>query len=145
MIAGRHVSAVALAAAALAAHGCTEVEEAAVEGYEPAKLADVEGSDVKRITLTREGAARTGLRTVAVRERGAHRVVPYSALLYDGEGGTFVYTADGPLTFVKAPVDVARIEGDRVLITGGPPAGSRTVTTGTAEVNGAEHEIAGSH
>jgi multidrug efflux pump subunit AcrA (membrane-fusion protein) len=132
-----------VAVAALSA--CSEVESTSAPGYEPSKLHEVEGSDVKQVTLTPEGAKRTGLRTAAVRRSGDHRVVPYSALIYDGEGRTFVYTSPQPLTFLRAPVVVDRIEGDRVLLTRGPEAGRRVVTTGAAEVYGSELEIGGSH
>jgi hypothetical protein len=141
----RLAAALAPIVAAVALSGCTEVESAAVEGYEPAKLHEVEGSEAKQVTFTKEGAQRTGLRTAPARESGAHLVVPYSALIYEGEGGTFVYTAPTPLSFLRAAVVVDRIEGDRVLLTEGPAAGSQVVTTGTAEVYGAELEIAGSH
>jgi hypothetical protein len=131
--------------AAVALSGCTEVESADVEGYEPSKLEDVEGSEVKQVTLTEEGAARAGVQTAPVRRSGERRVLPYSALLYDGEGGTFVYTAPKPLSFLRADVVVDRIDGGRVLLTDGPAVGSRVVTTGAAEVYGSELEIAGSH
>jgi multidrug efflux pump subunit AcrA (membrane-fusion protein) len=96
------------------------------------------------VTLTAEGAERAGLQTASVRRSGDHRVVPYSALIYDGEGRTFVYTAPTPRTFLRSPVVVDRIEGDRVLLTDGPAAGSRVVTTGAAEVYGTELDVAGS-
>ncbi|MGH2969904.1 MAG: hypothetical protein ACRDK0_12690 [Solirubrobacteraceae bacterium] len=141
----RHAAALALIAAGVALPGCTEVESATVEGYEPAKLEKVEGSELKQVTLTPEGAERTGLRTAPASQSGAHRVVPYSALLYDREGKPFVYTAPKPLSFLRAAVVVDRIEGGRVLLTDGPPAGSLVVTTGAAEVYGTELEIAGSN
>ena len=125
--------------------GCSEVEEATVDGYQPAKLEAVGGSDFQRVTLTAEGAERTDLRTENVRRSGTHRVVPYAALLYDGAGQAFVYTSEKPLTFLRSDVDVARIVGDRVLLTAGPPAGSAVVTVGATEVYGTELEIAGSH
>ena len=136
---------VALIVAGVAPAGCTEVEPAEEAGYEPATLQAVEGSELKQVTLTAEGAERTGLRTAPVRRSGDHRVVPYSALIYDGEGKTFVYTAPKPRSFLRAAVVVDRIEGDRVLLTDGPAAGSRVVTIGASEVYGAELDVAGSH
>jgi hypothetical protein len=136
---------VALIVAGVAPSGCTEVEPAEEAGYEPATLQAVEGSELKQVTLTAEGAERTGLRTAPVRRSGDHRVVPYSALIYDGEGKTFVYTAPKPRSFLRAAVVVDRIEGDRVLLTDGPAAGSRVVTIGASEVYGAELDVAGSH
>ena len=141
----RRAFSLALVAAAIAVSGCTEVEEASVDGYEPAHLEEVEGSEAKQVTFTREGAARTGLQTATVRRKGRHRVVPYTALIYDGDGKSWVYSALGPLTFMRTAVQVARVDGDRVLITDGPPADSEVVTVGSTEVYGAELEIGGSH
>jgi multidrug efflux pump subunit AcrA (membrane-fusion protein) len=142
---GSLAAALALIAAGAALSGCTEVEATTSEGYEPATLNEVAGSELKQVTLTAEGAQRTGLRTAPVQRSGDRRAVPYTALIYDGEGKTFVYTAPKPLSFLRAAVAVDRIEGDRVLLTDGPAAGSRVVTTGAAEVYGTELEIAGSH
>jgi hypothetical protein len=125
--------------------GCSEVEESSSVGYQPAKLEAVGGAAYKRVTFTAEGAERTALRTATVRRSGIHRVVPYAALLYDGAGQSFVYTSPGRLTFLRSDVDVARVDGRRVLLTAGPPAGTAVVTVGATEVYGAELEIAGSH
>ena len=138
-------AAVALLLAGIALPGCTEVESATVEGYEPAHLEEIEGSELKRVTFTREGAARTDLRRAPVQRRGGRRVVPYAALIYDADGRTYVYLADRPLSFVRAEVVVDRIEDGRALLRDGPPVGSQVVTTGAAEVHGAELEIGGSH
>jgi hypothetical protein len=125
--------------------GCSEVEETATSGYEPARLATVDGTERKRVTFTAEGARRTDLRTATVARRGRHLVVPYEALIYDGEGRGYVYTSPEPLTFLRAPVAVDRVQGDRVLLTDGPPPGTEVVTVGASEVYGAELEIAGGH
>ncbi len=124
---------------------CAEVDSAAVDGYHPSTVEEVAGSDVKRVTLTREGARRTGLRTAAVRTRGEHRVVPYEALIYDANGTPFVYTSTAPLTFVRADVTVDRVAGGRVLLTDGPRPGTRVVTVGATEVYGTELGIEGGH
>jgi hypothetical protein len=141
----RRAVGLALIVAGVALSGCTEVEPAEEAGYEPAKVQEVEGSELKQVTLTAEGAERTGLQTAPVRRSGAHRVVPYSALIYDGEGRTFVYTATKPRSFLRVAVVVDGIEGDRVLLADGPAAGSRVVTIGATEVYGAELDVAGSH
>jgi hypothetical protein len=137
--------AVALALAATTVTACAEVESAAVEGYEPAHLKEVKGSDFKEVAFTPEGAERTGLETASVRRAGARMVVPYAALIYDPEGKTYVYTSPKRLTFMRAEVKVDAIKGDRALLATGPPAGTQVVTVGTAEVYGAELEIAGGH
>ena len=141
----RLLAAVALLVVGIALPGCTEVESATVEGYEPAKLQEIEGSELKRVEFTREGAARTDVRTAPVQRSNGGLVVPYTALIYDGDGKSYVYVADEPLSFMRTDVVVDHIEGGRALLRNGPPVGSQVVTTGAAEVHGAELEIGGSH
>jgi hypothetical protein len=134
----------ALAIAGLLLAGCTEVEESA-SVYEAAHVEEVEGTDLKSVTFTEEGVRRTGLKTAVVERRGGNPVVPYDALIYDGQGKSWVYAVPKPLTYMRAPVKVARVEGDTAVLAKGPPAQSHVVTTGASEVYGSELEIAGSH
>jgi hypothetical protein len=145
MTGARRLPGVGILLLLIALCGCSEVEEAPSVGYVPATLHAVDGTDFKRVTLTAEGADRTGLRTATVRRRGAHRVVPYAALLYDSAGRSFVYTSPQRLTFLRADVEIAHIDGNRVLLSAGPPPGTVVVTVGASEVYGAELEIAGGH
>ena len=131
-----------LATAALPVAGCTEVETETATGYEPSTLEPVKGNDdVQRVTFTAEGARRVDLQTAAVRRSGKRMVVPYAALIYDPEGKTYVYTSPKPLEYLREEVKVDRIEGDRVLVSRGPPAGTEVVTVGAAEVYGTELEV----
>ena len=127
-----------LATAALPVAGCTEVESETATGYEPSTLEPVKGNDdIQRVTFTAEGARRVDLQTASVRRN----VVPYAALIYDPEGKTYVYTSPKPLEYLREEVKVDRIEGDRVLVSRGPPAGTEVVTVGAAEVYGTELEV----
>lgn len=123
--------------------GCTEVEATTEEGYSPAKVEEIKGSEVKRVTFTADGAEQVGLQTVRATQRAGQAVVPYTALIYSPDGGTWVYTTPQPLTFVRKPVVVDRIDGDQVLLSGGLSPGAPVVTVGAAEVYGAELDIAG--
>lgn len=132
-----------VAIAALALSACREVEEEEQSGYEPSELAPIKGSGgLKRVTFTPEGADRVGLKTAPIRRSGGREVVSYAALIYDPEGTTYVYRSPKRLSFVRAEVRVARIDGDRVLLLDGPPAGTKVVTVGADEVYGAELDIA---
>jgi len=125
--------------------GCQEVEEASSAGtYVPSSV-QVVATGGKQVTFTAEAARRIDLQTVAASASGAHVVVDYAALIYDGTGVPYVYTVPRPLTFQRAKVVVDRIEGDRVLLTGGLAPGTAVVTVGASEVYGAELDIAGSH
>jgi hypothetical protein len=122
--------------------GCTEVETETATGYEPSKLQPVKGADdLQRVIFTEEGAKRVGLQTAPVRRATKHKVVPYAALIYDPEGKTYVYTSPKPLEYLRREVEVLRIEGNRVLLTRGPPRSTEVVTVGAAEVYGTELEV----
>jgi RND family efflux transporter MFP subunit len=68
-------------------------------------------------------------------------VAPRAALLYDANGGSWVYEMRDAHTFVRRRVDVADIVGDWAVITQGPPADTRVVTAGAAELFGTEFGV----
>jgi hypothetical protein len=69
------------------------------------------------------------------------KVVPYSAVLYDLHGETWVYTSPEPLVFVRHPVRIDYIEGELAILSEGPPSGTDVVTVGAGELFGAETGI----
>lgn len=77
---------------------------------------------------------------VSLSEIGEMRkVIPYAALIYDADGGTWVYTKEpNTLAFVRYAVIIDFIEGDMVVLTEGPPAGTEIVTVGGQELFGTE-------
>jgi hypothetical protein len=109
-----------------------------------ASLEAVDGADVHRVRLSPLAAQRIGLQTDIVRSTtstGAPMTsVPYSALLYDDKGATWVYTRVKPLVFVRARVDVTLIDGRRVILSKGPALGTKVATLGAAELFGTEFE-----
>lgn len=135
----------AAAAALLVLAGCSEAEPAAVETYQPASVGDADENGVKPVTFTRVGVERIGLRTAVAEADGGATVVDYAALVYDGTGRPWVFTGTGPRTFVRAPVLVTRVDGDRALLAEGPSPGTRVAVVGVAELYGAELGIAGGH
>lgn len=67
------------------------------------------------------------------------KVIPYAALIYDVEGGNWVYVKEpDALAFVRERVTVDYIEGDQVFLTDGPPLGTEIVTVGVSELYGLE-------
>ena len=95
---------------------CSQPDSHAALGDHPAQVDKIEGSELSRVTLTEKAAERIGLETAAVREQeldgSVRKVVPYSSLIYDPQGRTWIYTSPQPRTFVRQQVDVDRIEGD---------------------------------
>jgi len=65
-------------------------------------------------------------------------VIPFKAVLHDIHGGQWVYAQTGEHTYTRKRVQVARLfQGDAVLASG-PPAGTKIVTDGSAELFGTE-------
>jgi hypothetical protein len=126
----------------LALAACNPVSTDYVREHEPAHAKPIEGTELHRVILEPEAAERLGIQTARVRElqgRGPQTlVIPYGALLYDAHGDTWAYMQEAPLTFVRDRVRVDRIEGDRVMLSDGPPSGTEVVTVGVAELFGVE-------
>jgi hypothetical protein len=138
--------AAALLLVMLSVAGCSGGEDDSAAADEPAKVEPVEGSDgLFQVTLTADAAERIDLQTAVVRTEGegaAERtIVPYSAVVYETDGETWVYASTDDLSFVREHIVVREIEGDRAVLTEGPPAGTEVVTVGVAELFGAEHGI----
>jgi hypothetical protein len=122
---------------------CTQTSAEATGGAEPAKVEQVEGSeDTSRVTLTPKAVERLGIRTTPIGETTVagkkRKVIPYGAVLYDAEGKTSVYVSPAPNTYVRQPITVDFIQGDRAVLVAGPPAGTAIVTVGASELYGTE-------
>ncbi len=134
----------AVVVATLVMLGPAEGGKAAASGddHGPALVEPVAGSDLSRVTLTERAAERLDIQTAATQEStgngSAGLVVPYSSLMYDAQGATWVYTSPEPLVFLRAAVDVRSVRGDEVRLDSGPEAGVLVVTVGAAELYGAE-------
>ena len=55
--------------------------------------------------------------------------------------GRPVFTTTENLSYVKAPIAIDRIDGDRAILTEGPPPGTQVVTQGAEELFGVEDGI----
>ncbi|NDZ11783.1 hypothetical protein C7T35_22720 [Variovorax sp. WS11] len=66
------------------------------------------------------------------------KVVPYSAVYYDGKGAAWVYVNTKPLTFERQRINVERIVGDVAILSGGPAIGTPVVTVGASLLFGTE-------
>jgi len=125
--------------------GCGSHDGHAVHAEHPAEVEHLPGSELSRVTLTEKAIERIDLRTDSVREESmggaTRRVVPYSSIIYDPQGGTWVYTSPNPRTFVRARIVVDRIDGDRVYLNEGPPTGTVVASVGVAELYGTEFQV----
>lgn len=73
---------------------------------------------------------------------GPQKVIPWSAVMHDINGGTWVYEQTAPLTYVRRRVQVRYVAGDLAALASGPPLGAKIVTTGAVEIYGAEFGFA---
>ena len=141
-----HMKILAIAAAALllastASMSASESENAAKK-ERPSKVESIEGSKVKRVTVTEKAAQRLDIQTGVVASDGTGQLsAPYASIVYDISGGTWVYTVPKPLTYVRHSVVVQSIKGDKALLKEGPAPGVAIVTVGVAELYGAEKGI----
>jgi hypothetical protein len=132
----------------------SSVAETGVDTTADSKVEDVPGKDVKQVTLTEHAATRLGIKTVTLGGTPAGvaagapgpsampgTVVPYSAVLYDADGGTWVYTVPRQFTYVREKVTVVVVrgaKGDEAVLSQAPPTGTTIVTTGVVELYGTE-------
>ena len=109
---------------------------------EPASVEPIEGAELNRVTLTEKAAQRLGIQSAPIREEQSPRsgtmqmAAPYSAVIYDLNGNTWVYTRSDSLTFVREPIAVDYIEGDLAFLSDGPPLGTEVATVAVAELYG---------
>lgn len=138
----------AMAVSAMALSACTSSSAAddTGSGEEAVSVEYPDGGDVARITLSEDAAGRLDVQTMPVvaRDDGSGQtVIPYSAVLYDPSGDTWTYTSPEHLIFVRAPIDVKRIDGQSAILVSGPPVGTEVVTVGESELLGSEYEVGG--
>jgi hypothetical protein len=130
---------VVLAVAALVVAGCAKGAGEAAHLERVVQVEPIEGTDLRSVTLTEQSAGRLGIQTTKVEPgQAGETVVPYSAVLYDEHGGTWVYTNPNGLTFVRASITVDNIDGDVARLSDGPPTGTVIATVGISELFGAE-------
>ena len=93
---------------------------------------------VKSGTQGLQAGQNVGVRLAEPGSNTPKKVVPYSAILYDLTGDTWVYTNPEPSVFVRERVDIERIDKDLAVLNTGPAVGTQVVTIGAAELYGAE-------
>jgi len=143
--AGRRAIGVGVAVLALTLTACGEVETPSGDDYAPATVITADPSSAPMVKFTDEASRRVDLALSTVSGRKGALIIDYAALIYDKQGKTWVYTAPEPLTFMRTKVVVAKVDGNRVTLSEGPPPGTQIVTQGVTEVYGTELGMAGKH
>lgn len=134
----RAILGVCLLALLLFLPACREGATDGTEGYEPAALEPIDGTELMRVILTEDAARRIRLETGTVSSAGEVVSVPESAVWIDEHGEEWVYTEQEPLVFVREAIRVDRYEDGVAVLTDGPPTGTLVVTVGVAELIGVE-------
>lgn len=127
---------------------CSDKETHQYTKVEPAQMEHIEGSELSKLTLTEKAAKRLDIETTKVKEVTTsdkdvflQKIVPYSSVLYDTDGNTWVYTNPNPLVFIRQEIKVATIEGQKAFLSEGPSTGVAIVTQGAAELLGTEYHV----
>lgn len=76
--------------------------------------------------------------TVPLQSDEESLVLPRAALLYDFQGGTWVYEKIAPRTYSRRRVRLDRVVGDLAVLREGVTPGAEVVTSGAAELFGTE-------
>src|SRR4249920_1982647 len=107
--------------AAVILTGCSTA--AAPAETPPAVVTPIAGSQVQRLQLTDRAMQRLGITTQPVRKAptaagkasgttGMHKVIPYSAVIYDTDGSTWTYVNTAARTYVRQPITITAIQGN---------------------------------
>lgn len=114
----------------------------AVKTAAASKVEAINGSALKKITLTQRASERLDIKTAQVAVDAAGIITaPYAALLYDRHGKTWAYTNPEPLVYVRHAVVVESIKGGVAFLKEGPPAGTVLVVVGASELHGIESGV----
>jgi hypothetical protein len=132
-------------AGVVALTGCADVGGPPEVSYgEPATLETIPGSEVHKVILTDLAARQLGVQTTPVAAAATVKsdtMIPLTALVYGPDGAAWTYANTAPLTYVRQPLVIDRIDADTVLLRSGPPVGTPVVTVGGQELLGAEYGV----
>jgi len=138
----------ALVTAGLGLAGCTAQGGATAPGDSPARVTAVAGTTALRVTLTERANERLDIRTAVLGEStvtppeggpsAVRKTAPYSALIYDVDGKTWVFAMTEPRSYLRQEVVVDFVDGETAALTSGPAAGTEIVTVGAAALYGTE-------
>jgi uncharacterized protein YcfL len=143
----RSWTASALVVAVLVVGGCSSDEPDPVEVEQPVTVETTGPDEPAVLTLREDAEERLGIRTAPVAEvRAGGKVVltvPYAAVVYDSDGGSWAFSMTEPRTYTRVPLTITTIVGDTAKLSAGPAVGTPVVVVGAAELVGAEAGISG--
>lgn len=134
------------ACAGLALAGCQAVASGSEAAEAIAAAASVEeGADGEpaTLTLTEASVDRLGVETAQVAGGSGGLTIPYAAVVYDADGGTWTFVELEPGVYQRAEIAIASIDGADARLRTGPEPGTPVVVVGAAELVGVEAGISG--
>ena len=144
------IAAALLAAGLLLSGGASLGEEDEGIADDAVRVEDTPGAEAKTLVFTDEAKAHLDIQTEPVREIEASRegaavgprvAIPHSAVIYDAEGGTWVYVSPAPDTFIRKHVVIDFMNADHIFLSSGVTANDTVVTVGVPELQGAEFGV----
>lgn len=91
-----------------------------------------------------DGLFRTGQKVgVLLTQLGSGKrlTVPWSAVMYDINGGSWIYLRTDPHTYSRRRVEISRVTDGLAVLSRGIEAGDKVVITGVAEIFGTEFGV----
>lgn len=76
--------------------------------------------------------------SVPLRTEEESRVVPWSAVIHDVHGGTWIYERTGERSYVRRRISIRQVTDGRAVLVSGPGVGAKAVSVGAAELYGTE-------
>ncbi len=134
----------AVASSGLVLAACSEVESN-LRDAQPYEVIGPEDAAIKTVKMDDATAALIPVKLAEVGNEGRRKVVPHNAVIYNPDGDVFVYTKPAAETYRRAPIEIVRADGDVATLSKGPRAGTKIVTTGSAELLATEYEILNQH
>lgn len=102
----------------------------------------VEEGGLGRIEIKTQAIERIGLKTENVTFKKSGPIsVPYSSILYDKNGNTWIYVSPETNVFHRFSVEVDYIENNRAVLDMGPSTDMDVVVVGAVELLGIENKI----
>ena len=79
--------------------------------------------------------------TISLKVSEQTLVVPYSSILYDMYGGTWVYENTEPQKYVRRRIELLHVLDGLAVLSRGPAVGAKVVSAGAAELFGTEFGV----
>jgi Cu/Ag efflux pump CusA len=132
-----------LMAGSLALAGCQSVAADEEPAEAPASVEIAADGGPARLTLIEDAVRRIGIQTAPVAGQAGALSVPYAAVVYDADGGTWTFVELEAGVYQRAPVAITGVDGATAVLNAGPAPGTAVVIVGAAELVGVEAGISG--